>query len=232
MQKYILAISLVLAVAVVFTSRYVLASDNDGVKGEVAQYVIQIGLASQLAIEGRQTESPLVLAAAAEILANININEEAQDKTQEGGDQSAIRPDGPVAGIQLDAIALYDEAFALANGQNNEALAGVIAAQKTNVGSRQSTHYVVSHNDSVRPRTRDVYTHSFNGGEEATVLVVANGEYDIDLQIYDMNNNLIAEDLDYTSVGLCKWIPKITQEYKIKVVNGTSNWVDYAIFSN
>ncbi|MDR2459966.1 MAG: hypothetical protein LBE38_04165 [Deltaproteobacteria bacterium] len=234
---FALSLSLVLAFG---GSRNLVAAEDPGKVGEAAQFVIQIGLASQLAIEGRASESPIAIAAAAEILENVVIKQEALDKAnEEARAADAANPDDPAPtasapsnALKLDAAALFNEAAALATKQQNEALAGIFTQRANNVGSRQSTEFAIEHTDRVNPRTRDVYTHRFNGGELATVLVIAEGDYDIDLQIFDMNDNLIVEDVDYTSVGLCEWTPRSTGNYKIKVVNTTSHYVDYYLVSN
>jgi hypothetical protein len=213
------------------------AAENPGTVGEAAQFVQQIALAYQMIDEGRKTKSPLTLAAAAEILGNVTIKlEEQKDKTMEGEPVASETAPGPASTATVDFQAIFAEAAALAGDQNNEALADIITASAKvladNVGARQSSFNAIEHEDRVNPNTKDVYTHRFNGRELATVLVYALDDSDIDLQIFDSNGNLVVEDLDYTSVGLCEWTPSSTQDYKIKVVNFTDNYIYYSLFSN
>ena len=232
MRNSILALIIALSLALAFGGSGYLTASEGGTVSDTAEAVAQITLASQLAIEGRTTQSPLVLAAAAEILGSIAVKAEKWDKTQEGGDEAAAPPAAPASALKFDAKILFDEAIALAKNQNNEALAGIISSAAAAVGARQSSGRPIEHTATVRPSPKDVYRHSFRGGELARVGVIADGDYDIELQIYDLNDNLIVQDIDPTSVGLCEWTPSRTGEYKIKVVNTTGYWVDYLLLSN
>ena len=73
--------------------------------------------------------------------------------------------------------------------------------------------------DKVLAGYTDTWTYSFRANCEARVTVDGGGDTDLDLYIYDENNNLIAKDDDSTDYCICTWTPKWTGTFKIKIVN-------------
>lgn len=76
------------------------------------------------------------------------------------------------------------------------------------------------------------YQVKFWASELAEVIVVGDGDNDLDLYIYDSNGNLIASDTDYTDQCVCRWVPAWTGAFKIRIVNRGAIYSDYAIATN
>lgn len=76
------------------------------------------------------------------------------------------------------------------------------------------------------------YALKFWANELAEVIVVGDGDNDLDLYIYDQNGNLIASDTDYTDQCICRWVPAWTGAFRIRIVNRGKIYSDYAIATN
>lgn len=107
------------------------------------------------------------------------------------------------------------------------ALSTAAPASATMIGGPRVEHY-----DTVKPLTTDVYHLTFRGGELARVGVVGDGKTDIDLYIYDENNNLIASDDDNTSTCIAEWTPRWTGSFTVKIRNRGRLSSSYALLTN
>lgn len=76
------------------------------------------------------------------------------------------------------------------------------------------------------------YTCRFWAGELAEVGVIGDGDTDLDLYIYDSNDNLIAYDSDYTDQCYCRWVPAWTDTFRIKIVNRGSVYNEFVLVTN
>ncbi|MDR1312107.1 MAG: PPC domain-containing protein [Deltaproteobacteria bacterium] len=220
-------------------------------QSENADAVSRLTMAAQLAEEGRRTGSPMALAAAAEIMNSTEVTDMGAVKTADAGgmargasEPSAEAPAGPPADGTGDAPAaeapalgsgaeLFAEAAALARSASNEPLAVELEKSASSVGSRQpAAGHGGRHRDRVSPSTTDIYTVRYNANELARATVIAGGNYDLDLYVYDPAGTLVAYDNDSTSIGICAWTPQETGDYRLRVKNTTSNFVNYLIFTN
>ena len=75
------------------------------------------------------------------------------------------------------------------------------------------------HSDVVRAYSTDVYHMTFIGREWEVLFVSGDGSTDLDLYVYDENNNLIAKDDNNTDDCAVRFIPRWTGDFTIKVVN-------------
>ena len=76
------------------------------------------------------------------------------------------------------------------------------------------------------------YQLKFWAGELAEVIVIGDGDNDLDLYVYDSNGNLIASDSDYTDQCVCRWVPSWTGAFIIRIVNRGVIYSNYAIATN
>ncbi len=88
------------------------------------------------------------------------------------------------------------------------------------------------HTDRVYSYDTDVYKISFWAGERAQVMVIGDGDTDLDLYIYDENGNLIDKDDDYTDDCICSWTPSWTGSFTIKIKNRGGVYNEYLLTTN
>ena len=81
-------------------------------------------------------------------------------------------------------------------------------------------------------KTYTDYEIKFWASELAEVIVIGDGDNDLDLYIYDQNGNLIASDTDYTDQCVCRWVPAWTGSFRIRIVNRGAIYSDFAIATN
>lgn len=76
------------------------------------------------------------------------------------------------------------------------------------------------------------YVCKFWANELAEVVVIGDGDNDLDLYIYDASGNLITSDTDYTDQCVCRWVPAWTGSFTIRIVNRGAIYSNYAIATN
>lgn len=86
--------------------------------------------------------------------------------------------------------------------------------------------------EKVLGKSSDTYTVKFWANELAEVIVIGDGDNDLDLYIYDEGGHLIASDTDYTDQCVCRWVPAWTGAFTIKIVNRGAIYSNYAIATN
>ena len=95
----------------------------------------------------------------------------------------------------------------LAAGGSSDLFAGAVggpqAGNQERVNANATTYYNVK----------------FYAGQTAEVVIVGDGDTDLDLYVYDENGNLIDSDTDLTDVCVCTWEPSWTGVFRIEVVN-------------
>ena len=67
--------------------------------------------------------------------------------------------------------------------------------------------------------TTDVWTETFVGGFKAAVVLVGDGDTDLDLYVYDENGKLITYSEGPSDREAVSWTPRWTGKFTIKVVN-------------
>jgi hypothetical protein len=85
--------------------------------------------------------------------------------------------------------------------------------------------------ETVKPGKIDVYRVNFTGGKKASAKAKSSSG-DIDLYVYDAQDVLVEKDEGKSEASVCAWTPKMTGQFKIKVVNNESHDVDYKLETN
>ncbi|MDR2611368.1 MAG: hypothetical protein LBG06_00480 [Deltaproteobacteria bacterium] len=217
------------------------ADAGGGTRGEAApgkprdgsdDVVGKLSLAARLAVQGRKANSPIELAAAAEIYATNAVKDAKQDKTSEGGAAPAAGAE-PVPFPDFNAADLFAEAAASARSASDETLAAAIEQRARNLVSRPPVYGRGGrHRDRVNPHTTDVYKIRFRGGELARATVIADDGYDLDLFVYGDDGALVAYANDGSGISVCSWAPDSTRIYTLKVNNTTDSFVGYLVYTN
>ena len=86
--------------------------------------------------------------------------------------------------------------------------------------------------DKVYAKDYVTYDCKFWANELAEVIVIGDGDNDLDLYVYDEKGNLIASDTDYTDQCICRWVPAWTGTFTIKILNRGVVYSRYAIATN
>ncbi len=71
----------------------------------------------------------------------------------------------------------------------------------------------------VNRRATDTFRVVFTKGEPATVAVSGDRDSDLDLYVLDENGSQICKDDDYTDQMICRWTPRWTGQFTIRIVN-------------
>ena len=185
-------------------------------KPEVSPEIQTLELVGGLVQYGYENYSATALAQAVELYATVPTQKGNEEKTAEGGVDTAKEQRIAINVEQLlkDAREFADgDEVVLAYISKVEAAAQASTTTLGRVGGPSETH------ECVLSGSTDVYTVRFYGGEGARVFVVGDGDTDLDLYIYDENDNLIDSDTDNLDVCLCTWTPRWTGTFKIKIRN-------------
>jgi hypothetical protein len=203
--------------------------------------------AAQLAIEGENRESPLLLLAAAEILADLQ--QSRRDPSDVESSTTATDADGRLPALDMDA--LIARARELAKG--HEALEAAVEAMIEGIESdsrglvfRQGKDletielegviYKVINTEHDRLDPGDELTLEnviFEGQKPAQILVIGDGDGDLDLWVYDGNTgNEIASDTDLTSVCIADWTTRYEGPFTVKVKNVGTVWERFYVLAN
>ena len=197
-----------------------------------------IALAEDLAQFGRRTQNALPLITAAQILIENPerpLAEQAQRGQARGQPAGAGADTGQGAAREarrLNPTALLAEAERLASG--NQHLVGTIQQlrQRAQAGTRGAVPGPQVGTGNVAPYSMLYYNITFRGGEPAAVHVVGDGDTDLDVYVFDENDNLIAYDDDLTDECLVLWQPVWTGRFRIEVRNLGPYYNAYVLRTN
>ena len=107
------------------------------------------------------------------------------------------------------------------------AIENVSAAEAEQItGAEASVEAVAEAGDTIEDviyaNSTVTYTMYCQAGVESSVLVIGDGDTDLDLYIYDENGNLVDSTTDEWDIGLCEWTPRRSGTFTIKI----RNWGD------
>lgn len=208
-----IATSLVAAVLLSVHSLAVLAEQGPNLAEQApptasSQAVGHLSMAASLVRYGDAHKDAMSLITAARIMRAVGSSESTAEavskaepdtkKVHTNDIPSILARAKQYAGARADLVALADDVAAGSRGAVN--------------GPRRL-------NTVVRSNTTDVYKVNFRGGETAAVAVSGDGDSDLDLYVYDQNGNQICKDDDYTDDMICRWAPKWTGPFTIRVRN-------------
>lgn len=86
--------------------------------------------------------------------------------------------------------------------------------------------------DRVAANSSDAYNVTFKGGELAVLMVMGDGDTDLDVFVYDSKGNLVASDTDSTDDCVIKWTPRWTDKYRVVIKNKGNVYNLYTIRTN
>lgn len=182
------------------------------------QVMEAISMAKSIALIGYETQNPLYLINAAQLLIDNPSSALLFESEEEflPADLSAKT----VLMNDFNAVSLLNDAKMFTKGDDQ--LLQMIEKMEKNAGALTSRGAVggpASINRTVDGEAINLYEVSFKKGELAEILLVGDGDTDIDLFVFDSLENLIEKDDDYTDRCYVSWVPKWTGKYVIVVKN-------------
>jgi len=222
MKKTMFLMTLLLAANVLFAQEEVKKSQPPQSK-EMEQVI----LAQQLANFGYTHKDPLALLTASKIIASNPVSEFKPET------ESSKKPETESSGSMgnmLNPKTLLEDAVKMSgNDPTIIAISEKITFPKTK-GSPQGPQLL---RGFIGPQQTDEYTCVFRANELAEVAVVGDGYADLDLFIYDLNNNLIVSDVRSLTDAYCAFIPYYTVTFRMVVKNTSrTNSSEYLIGVN
>lgn len=186
--------------------------------------------AANLAKYGYATYSPTALIEAARIFGTTKV----QDADFENTKVSSATSEEKESKVSFEPLQLLADAKKYAG--KDKTLLALVKKVEEEIASAGSTRGAVGGAKYGEGRVYGgdytEYTAKFWANELAEVIVVGDGDTDLDLYVYDANGNLIASDSDYTDQCVCRWVPSWTGAFVIRIVNRGSVYNDYAIATN
>lgn len=183
-----------------------------------------MALIRQLADVGLEQKDPLMLMTAAKLYAMTPTQDKQREKQSEGGKDSTKD-----AEMSVDLSSLLDYAKEY-SGDNENYLAMI--AEIESVKTRGKSGGPGMTTERVNAGATDTYGITYRGGELAEILVVGDGDTDLDLYVYDENGNSVCTDNDYTDTMYCSWVPKWTGEFTVRIKNLGDVYNVYDLLTN
>lgn len=185
------------------------ATGKQGTPSPAAQAVETARTAYSLARYGDSNKDALALITAARMLKEVGASDGGAKRTSpEGAKASGGNP------MTVEAILARAKTHA-AGRADLLALAADVETGGTRgrIGGPGSTRTVVN------SRATDVFTIAFRGGETAAVAISGDGDSDLDLYVRDENGNLICYSESNGDDEWCRWTPRWSGNFVIRVVN-------------
>lgn len=219
---------LIFAIFMALSVQFAVAQEKEEAPKPQNDNVMNIKLAAELAQYGYDYDSPTALIQAATILNEVQLREFEVESIilgeGEDGNKKDSRPAFTVEQLIKDALELAG---------NDDVVSAMASRIKVSEGvTRGRVGGAISQEEIVKANTTDIYNIKFYASETAEVLVIGDGDTDLDLYVYDSNGNLICKDDDYTDDCYCRWTPKWTGTFRIEIKNRGSVYNKYVIATN
>lgn len=186
--------------------------------------------AAGLAKYGYENYSATALIEAAKIISETPV----QDLDAKGTPSETQQVQEKTSNFRLDPVQLLEDAQKYA-GKDKVVLnyaKQVEKIVKASAGTRGAVGGPRYGESRVYGKAYTDYEIKFWASELAEVVVIGDGDNDLDLYIYDQNGNLVASDTDYTDQCVCRWVPAWTGPFRIRIVNRGAIYSDFAIATN
>lgn len=204
----------------------------DGTKDPTSA-VQDLAFAARLAAWGQANANPEALLTAAHMLAAINSEEHAANKTTKPIEGITQKDKDEAEAPTLDPakLAKLALAYAVAHGDKNE-IKYVDGAVKAGVHDDKGTGSAKYGITKAAGGYIDVYNIQFTGGELAEIAVTGDGDTDLDLYVYDEFGNFVGSDTGVTDSGYLSWTPRWTGNFRVEVRNEGQVYNQYLLITN
>jgi hypothetical protein len=181
-----------------------------GAPSASASAVEALAAAQAMVRYGDANKDPLALIAAAKVMKEVGSRDLGAQRAGGQAGEAKNKPDTAT----VDAILARAKSLA-GSRQDLVAMADDVAKS----GSRGAEGGPRSGTTVVRRGATDVFNVTFRGGEPARVFISGDGDTDLDLYVYDENGGLICRDEGPSDDALCRWTPRWTGNFQIRVRN-------------
>ncbi len=202
-------------------------SNNGVFTGKASGSVVALNtLALQLSAYGVATKDPVALALAAKMMKEVGKGHPGPVPASHTGSKTGAKP--AEAGLTTPEAVLA-EARKLAHG-NKTQLAMIDSVASSQVKGREGGP--ADHYDQVLAGGTDSYPAIFMAHDAAEIGISGDHSTDLDLYVYDENNNLICSSASAGDTEYCNWTPRWTGAFTVKVVNRGNVANNYEIITN
>lgn len=111
-------------------------------------------------------------------------------------------------------------------------MAAIVEVEKANQLTRGRVNGPGERYSYVYGNSNDLYDVNFIELQLAEIVVIGDGDTDLDLYVYDSNGNLVAKDDDYTDRCYVSWVPRWTGRFTVKIVNRGPILNNYHLVTN
>ena len=105
------------------------------------------------------------------------------------------------------------------------------SAEAATIENNRETVAEDSKTERVSAGDIEYFTYHATAGVEASILIIGDGDTDLDLFVFDRKANSVTEDTDNLDVCLCEWTPTYTGEYIIAVKNWGNVYNEFTIIA-
>ena len=190
-----------------------------------------IQTAAALAQYGYRHSSPTALIEAARIFGTVHVRDAEFEAVADNAQNVAEKE----TGVSYDSAELLADAKGMA-GKDKTLLTLIKRAEEEMKDASENTRGVVGGPQALEGRvyaqTYMTYNAKFWAAELAEVVVIGDGDTDLDLYIYDANGNMVACDNDMIDTCVCRWVPSWTGTFIIKVVNRGDVYNNFVLVTN
>jgi len=194
--------------------------------------------AGQLVHYARENRSPMAMLTAVEMFRRVPVQDGKKRFGVENTD--AAKEDNPHRTVSdsaraLNRHALLQEARAMAADNANMLTlidAEMAKASPSPVVTMGRVWFPFRHVAKVHGGKADTYTITFRGGKLARVLVMGDGDTNLDLYVYDSEGREVARAVDDNCNCVAKWTPRRTGKFRVCIVNKGKVENDYSVISN
>ncbi len=191
--------------------------------------VAQAALADQVARQADRSKDVLVMIAAARLLSQVSPRAVKIDMKSEGKPKSTDAKAGAITTRDTTVAGLLGRAKQYAGGRNDlNGLVEEVAKSPTRGRDDGPARIAQRIGDGVT----DVYVASFKANEPVMVAITGEGVTDLDLTVDDENGNRVCSSTGAGDDESCRWTPRWTGNYRIRVRNLGTIYNEYRLWSN
>lgn len=196
----------------------------------VSPEMMTLQLGTALAKYGYANKSGLALLQAADILSQFNLREAKLEKSETSkvvDDKKVSKP------VELDTKKIIADAKSFANGNKSElAMIKEVEKKMDAPKTRGRVYGAARAYRRVEGYSSNTDYILFEGYSLAEIVISGDGDTDLDLYVYDENDNLVASSTNYTDYCHVSFIPRRTASFRLKVINRGSIHNNYTLLTN